>query len=88
MTGSASVAENPFELVSIRRSGIPPGAEGSDWHHYVIKQGDNEIQGYRQGSLAAVTAAVEQIVVRLNERRTLKGKRTHIVLKGRKPRQS
>lgn len=87
MTNSASVMENPFELVSIRRTGIPPGAEGSDWHHYVIRQGENEIQGYRQGTLDAVTEAVEQIVVRLNERRTSKGRRTHIVLKGRKPRQ-
>ena len=61
MSDYASVMENPFELVSIRRTGIPPGAEGSDWHHYIIKQGENEIQGYRQGSLSTVTAAVEQI---------------------------
>jgi RNA-binding protein YhbY len=37
--------------------------------------------------LAAVTAAVEEIVEKLNDRRVNKRGRTHIVLRGRKPAQ-
>lgn len=85
MTRSGSASDDPYELVSVRRSDTPAGTQGSDWHRYVIRQGGNEIRGYRQGTLAAVTSLVEQLVVRLNERRMHKGGRTHIVLRGRKP---
>ena len=80
------VLENPYELVSVRRAELPSGAEGANWHRYVIRQGDNEIRGYRQGTLVLVTADAEQLVIRLNERRMRKGGRTHIVLGGGKPR--
>ena len=56
---------------SYRSSGAapPPGAEGSNWHHYVIAfEGTNTIHGCRQGGLMAVTRAVEEIVAQLNER--------------------
>jgi len=79
------ILEHPYRLVSVQRAGVPLGADGADWHQYVIQQGENEIRGYRQGSALAVTAAAEQMVTRLNERRTHKPGRTHIVLRGRKP---
>ena len=69
------------------RAETPAGAEGSDWHRYVITQGQNTIHGVRRGTLAAVTAAVEEIVGQLNDRRAQKSGRTHIVLRGRKPAQ-
>ena len=59
----------PYEVVSVRRAEPPPGAEGSNWHRYVIAQGTNTIHGYRQGNLKAVTRAVEENVAQLNERR-------------------
>lgn len=82
------VLDDPYKLVSVGRADSPSGAEGSDWHCYVIRQGSNEIRGYRQGTSAAVTSAVEQIVIQLNDRRSNRGRRTHIVLSGRKDRQS
>ncbi len=59
----------PFELKSIPKEQSPAGAEGIDWHCYVITQGDNTIVGHRQGSTRTVTLAIEENVLHLNERR-------------------
>ena len=69
----------PYEIVSVQRAEPPPGVEGSDWYRYVITQGDNTINGCRQGNLKAVTMAVEEIVVQLNERRLGKRGRVNLV---------
>ncbi len=71
--------EYPYEIVSVRRAEPPPGADGSDWHRYVITQGINTINGCRQGNLEAVTEAVQEIVAQLNERRLHKRGRVHLV---------
>jgi hypothetical protein len=74
--------EQPYEIVSVRRAEPPPGAEGSDWHRYVIAfEGRNSIYGCRQGDLRAVTTAVEEIVAQLNERHLGKLGRVHLALK-------
>ncbi len=67
----------PFKLKSIRKERPPAGAEGIDWHRYVITQGDNTIVGHRQGSTSSVTLAVEEIVVQLNLRRLRYQGRVH-----------
>ncbi len=59
----------PFKLKSIRKERSPAGAEGIDWHCYVITQGDNTIVGPRQGGTRSGRLAVEGIVLHLNERR-------------------
>ena len=69
----------PYEIVSVQRAEPPPGLEGSDWYRYVITQGSNTINGCRQGNLKAVTLAVEEIVVQLNERRLGKRGRVNLV---------
>lgn len=69
----------PYEIVSVQRAEPPPGLEGSDWYRYVITQGSNTINGCRQGDLNAVTLAVEEIVVQLNERRLGKRGRVNLV---------
>ena len=74
----------PYEVISVRRAEPPPGAEGSDWHRYVITQGANTIRGCRQGNLKAVTCAVEEIVVQLNERRLGKRGRVHLEMTPKK----
>ncbi len=75
----------PYGIVSVRRAEPPPGAEGSDWHRYVIAfEGTDTIRGCRQGGLKAVTMAVEEIVAQLNERHLghfSKPRRVHLVLK-------
>ncbi len=69
MTDESLALEQPYEVVSVRRAKPPPGAEGSNWHRYVIAfKGTNTIHGCRQGGLKAVTRAVEEIVAQLNER--------------------
>ena len=70
----------PYEIVSVRRAEPPPGAEGSDWHRYVITfEGTDTIRGCRQGQLKTVTSAVEEIVAQLNERQSGKRGRVHLV---------
>lgn len=69
----------PYEIVSVQRAEPPPGLEGSHWYRYVITQGSNTINGCRQGNLQAVTLAVEEIVVQLNERRLGKRGRVNLV---------
>ena len=69
----------PYEIVSVGRAEAPKGAEGSDWHRYVIAQGANTISGYRQGNLKAVTQAVKDNVAQLNERRLGKRGRVNLV---------
>ena len=72
-------AHQPYEVASIRSVDPPPGTEGLGWHEYVIAQGGvNVIQGFRQGSLRAVTWALDEIVEQMNERR--KGKRGRVNL--------
>ena len=62
-----------YEIESIQRAEAPPDAEGSNWYRYVIAfEGTNTINGCRQGSLKAVTSAVEEIIVQLNERHSKK----------------
>ena len=59
----------PYEIVSVRRAKRPPGGKGSNWYRYVIAfEGTNTIHGCQQGGIKAVTRAVEEIVVQLNER--------------------
>ena len=67
-----------YKLDQIEKSKAPDGGDGKDWFRYTITQGDNTITGYRQGSQRAVTKAVKQIVVDLNERRGGKKGRVHL----------
>lgn len=73
-----------YEIVSVEPAKPAPDAEGDDWYSYVISyEGEDNIHGYRQGSLKVVTAAVEEIVARLNERHLghfSKPGRVHLVL--------
>ncbi len=69
MTDESSAMEQPYEIVSVQRAEPPPGGKGSNWYRYVIAfEGRNNIHGCRQGGLKAVTRAVEEIIVKLNER--------------------
>ncbi len=69
MTDESSAMDQPYEIVSVRRAEPPPSAKGSNWYRYVIAfEGTKTIHGCRQGSVKAVTTAVEEIVAQLNER--------------------
>ncbi len=85
MTDESTAMEQPYEIVSVRRTKPPPGVEGSNWHKYVIAyEGRNTIHGCRQGGLKAVTRAVEEIVAELNERHLGKRGRVNLVPESKK----
>lgn len=83
MPDEPAALTQPFEIVSIRRTEPPGGGKGSNWYRYKIVQGTNTIDGYRRGSLKAVTLAVEEIVAQLNERRNGKRGRVQLVTAGK-----
>lgn len=74
------MANDNYEIVSVEPSDPPADTAGTGWHCYIIEQGTNKIQGYRQGSIHAVTRAVEEIVARLNERRFGSSGRVHLTM--------
>jgi len=74
-----------YEIVSIRRSGPPPDANGAKWHRYVIAfEGTESIHGYRQGRIKDVIKAVEEIVAQLNERHCNKHNRDKLIQTAKK----
>ncbi len=79
MAEKTAAMGQPYKIVSVERTETPPGVEGSDWYRYVIAQGSNTINGFRQGKLKAVTEAVEEIVDQLNERQLGKRGRVNLV---------
>ena len=80
MSYKCEANQQPYRIQSIKPAKPPIGAEGNSWFHYVIVQGDNLINGYRQGSLESVTNAIEENVELLNERRLGKRGRVQTVL--------
>ena len=69
MSQASAPNSEPYAVLSIEPSDAPEGMDGSDWYRYEIGQGDNTIEGYRNGNKKSVKDAVEAIVVQLNERR-------------------
>ena len=76
--GAVSAKGDPFTLTSILKEEPPAGADGIDWHRYIITQGGNTIVGHRQGSTRSVTLAIEEIVLHLNERQANRVTRTTV----------
>ena len=70
--------EDDYEIVSVVPTSPPEHMVGTGWHCYVIGQGENTIRGYQRGSLETVRQSVEEIVMRLNERRFGKRGRVHL----------
>ena len=78
------MTEQFFEIESVSPTDPPRDAVSSEWHSYVITQGDNTIRGYREGNLKTVTLAAEAIFAQLNERRMGKRARAHLVIAANK----
>tara|TARA_R110002096_G_scaffold78934_9_gene185507 strand:- start:62 stop:409 length:348 start_codon:yes stop_codon:yes gene_type:complete len=76
MTDNTASTSQFYSIESIEPVEPPAGAEGSDWHQYVIVQGTNRISGYRQGSMDSVRRATEENIELLNERQF--GKRARV----------
>ena len=59
----------PFKIIELIKSDPPESDDEREWYRYVISQGDKPIVGLRQGSKRSVKAAIEEVVLRMNERR-------------------
>jgi cell envelope opacity-associated protein A len=57
-----------YQVISVEKADPPEGMEGKNWHRYVIGQGQSRIQGFRTGTLKAVTKHAEEYAKELNER--------------------
>ncbi len=68
----------PFKIVEFTRAEPPDGQTEAEWYRYVISQGRGAMSGLRQGTRESVTAAVEEIVARMNERRLGRFGRVHL----------
>ena len=75
---TTATPDESFQLDNIERAQAPDGGDGQGWFRYTITQGPNTITGYRQGSQRAVSKAVKEIVLELNERRSGKKGRVHL----------
>lgn len=76
--GTFVCSNEPFRLVEFARTDPPSGQPDSEWYRYVISQGRAAMAGTRQGSRESVIAAVEDIVLRMNERRLGRSGRVHL----------
>lgn len=74
----AAASNPPFEILEVSRADPPAGQPAAEWYRYVISQGRGVMSGMRQGSRESVTAAVEEIVLRMNERRLGRYGRVHL----------
>lgn len=72
--------QEDYEILSVEPTDPPGDMVGTGWHRYIIVQGNNTIRGYQRGDIKAVTRAVEEIVVRLNERRYGRSGRVHLTM--------
>ena len=77
---SGSVLELPYTLDSITSTKSPVADDTRDWHSYVISQGTNRIVGHRPGSAESVRLAAQDLVVRLNERRSYSAGRKNLII--------
>ncbi len=76
--GTVPGYKQPFEFVELEQVEAPEGAEDGRWYRYVISQGEQSIVGHRRGTKKKVTAAVKEIVERMNERRLGRSGRVHL----------
>ena len=75
--------EEDYAIVSVEPTDPPGDMAGTGWHCYIIEQGSNTIRGYQQGNIKTVRRSVEEIVMRLNERRYGKSGRVHLTMSAR-----
>ena len=83
----------PFKIIELTKTDPPEADDNREWHRYVISQGDKPIVGLRQGSKRSVKAAIEEVVLRMNERRLGKtgrptaGRKTETTAEAKKEKQ-
>ena len=74
------MVDNDYRILSVEPTDPPPESSGRGWYRYVIRQGKNTIRGYQRGDIDSVTQALQDMVVRLNDRRYGKSGRVHLTM--------
>ncbi len=59
-----------YRVVSVEKSEAPEGLPGDNWCRYIIGQGSARIEGFKPGTVKAVTAHAEAVAEDLNLRAT------------------
>lgn len=57
-----------YQVASVEQADAPEGMPGDNWHRYVISRGTSQIEGYRPGTLKAVTEHAKFCADELNAR--------------------
>lgn len=58
-----------YTLISVEKADpLPAWLPAGNWHRYVIRQGNSDMEGYLNDSLKKVTEHAENTVADLNER--------------------
>jgi len=73
-----------YSVVSVEKTDTPVGMPEGNWHRYVIGQGRSKIEGFRLGTLKAVTQHAEDVAEDLNTR-AITGKSTYATRKQKAP---
>jgi hypothetical protein len=60
--------QQKYTVVSVEKAEPPEGMPGNNWHRYVIGRGTSRIEGYKPGTLKAVTKHAEECAEDLNAR--------------------
>jgi len=72
-------------LISVEKvDPLPTWLPDGNWHRYIIRQGDSNLEGYTIGSLAIATKYAESVAANLNER-SISGKSIYTVNKKNPP---
>ena len=67
-------SKNEYQVTAVEKTSAPEGMSGDNWYHYVIRRGQQVIDGKKPGSLKAVTEHAESVAELINSRH-LTGKR-------------
>jgi hypothetical protein len=57
-----------YRVMSVEKADPPEGMPDGNWHRYVIGQGESKIEGFKSGSLQAVTQHAEAFAQDLSTR--------------------
>jgi len=72
-----SLIKRKYRVESVEKSEPPEGMPAGNWHRYIVGQGGSKIEGFKPGTLKAVTQHAENVAEILNARAANGGKSTY-----------
>ena len=69
MKNQGRLQASRYDLITVEKADpVPDWLQEAEWHRYIIGHGNKRIEGYRVGTLAAVTQYAEEVARDLTER--------------------